>query len=151
MGNVAILAVTGLNREAKIVAGPGVIALASGGDIATLATRIEAALTPDIAGIISIGIAGALSPSLKVGQVVIAADADSAWADTLSAALPDARRGLIVGSDTMLVDAASKAALHQATGAIAVDMESHIAAAVAARHGLPFAGERVISDGADRA
>ncbi len=151
MGNVAILAVTGLNREAKIVAGPGVIALASGGDIATLATRIEAALTPDIAGIISIGIAGALSPSLKVGQVVIAADADSAWADTLSAALPDARRGLIVGSDTMLVDAASKAALHQATGAIAVDMESHIAAAVAARHGLPFAGVRVISDGADRA
>jgi hypothetical protein len=51
----------------------------------------------------------------------------------------------------MVVDAASKAALHAATGALAVDMESHIAARVAARHGLPFAVARTISDGADRA
>ena len=51
----------------------------------------------------------------------------------------------------MVVDAAGKAALHASTGALAVDMESHVAAAFAAAHGLPFAALRVISDGADRA
>ncbi len=39
-----------------------------------------------------------------------------------------------------------KAALHSETGAAAVDMESHIAAAYAAEAGLPFAALRVISD-----
>jgi adenosylhomocysteine nucleosidase len=44
-----------------------------------------------------------------------------------------------------------KTALYAATGAIAVDMESHIAARVAARHDLPFAIVRTISDSADHA
>jgi adenosylhomocysteine nucleosidase len=44
-----------------------------------------------------------------------------------------------------------KAALHSETGAAAVDMESHIAAAYAAQAGLPFAALRVISDPAHRA
>ena len=51
----------------------------------------------------------------------------------------------------MVVDAAAKAALYASTGALAVDMESHVAAAFAAEHGLPFVALRVISDGADRA
>ena len=59
--------------------------------------------------------------------------------------------GAIAGSDAMVVDAVGKAALHIATGALAVDMESHVAAAFAAVHKLPFAALRVISDGADRA
>jgi nucleoside phosphorylase len=194
-----VLAVTGLNREAKIVAGPGVITLASGGDIASLRRRIEAVLTDNVAGVISIGIAGALEPSLEVGDAVIAthvslppwrgegpgmgvtrfqgmagsvpASASGApphpaplppqgggvapcyetWADHLAAALPTARRGSIVGSSRMIVDAAAKAALYQETGALCVDMESHIAAEVAAAHNLPFAALRFISDGADRA
>ncbi len=50
----------------------------------------------------------------------------------------------------MLADASAKRTARAATGAIAVDMESHIAAAVAVRHGLPFAVARVVSDGADR-
>ena len=59
--------------------------------------------------------------------------------------------GDVLGSDAMVVDAAAKRALFEASGALAVDMESHIAARVAARRGLPFACARVISDGADRA
>lgn len=58
---------------------------------------------------------------------------------------------MIVGADTIIASAAEKAALYAQTGAIAVDMESHIAARVAARHNLPFAILRTISDSADQA
>ena len=58
---------------------------------------------------------------------------------------------MIVGSDTIIATAAEKQALHTETGALAVDMESHIAACVAARHNLPFAIIRVISDSATEA
>jgi hypothetical protein len=44
-----------------------------------------------------------------------------------------------------------KRALHLQTGAIAVDMESHIVAAVGARNGVPVAAVRVITDPAKRA
>ena len=51
----------------------------------------------------------------------------------------------------MVAARACKAALRLETGAAAVDMESHIAAAYAAEVGLPFAALRVISDPASRA
>jgi adenosylhomocysteine nucleosidase len=45
---------------------------------------------------------------------------------------------------------AEKRALHSKTGAHAADMESHIAARIAAAHKLPFAAFRVVADPADR-
>ena len=51
----------------------------------------------------------------------------------------------------MVAASSFKAALRSATGASAVDMESHIAAAYAEEAGLPFAALRVISDPASRA
>jgi hypothetical protein len=83
----------------------------------------------------------------QVGEI----ETDPAWTNRLLAALPGARLGPVAGSDVMVVDAASKASLHASTGALAVDMESHIAARVAQRHSLPFAVARTISDAADRA
>jgi nucleoside phosphorylase len=74
---------------------------------------------------------------------------DAEWSATLVRALR-AQAGYVLGSDAIVADADAKAAAHAATGAIAVDMESHIAAAVAARHNLPFAAARVVSDAADR-
>ena len=155
MHNSLVLAATGLNREARILEGPGVRALAGGGD----GVRLEAILDQACAGasgLISIGLGGALAKGLYPGDWVVASrvgqtETDPDWARQLMAALPDARLGPIAGSDVMLVDAAAKAALHAATGALAVDMESHIAARVAARHGLPFVAARTISDAADRA
>ncbi len=68
------------------------------------------------------------------------------WGAQLTRDLPQAHLGGIIGQDHIAATIAEKAALHAATGALAVDMESHIAARVAARHGLPFAAIRTISD-----
>ena len=66
-----ILAVTGLQRERRIVAGPGVEAVAGGGDHARLEAVLDR-LAAGARGIISIGIAGALAPGLQAGQWVVA-------------------------------------------------------------------------------
>jgi hypothetical protein len=72
------------------------------------------------------------------------------WARTLLRALPGAVSGDVAGADEIAADAGAKSALAQKTGAAAVDMESHIAARVAARWNKPFAIARAISDGAGR-
>jgi len=150
-----ILAVTGLQRERRILAGPGpdsgVEVVLGGDDVDHHASGKQ--------GIISIGIAGALAPQLKPGAWVVA-DAvhdgsatlptDRDWTTRLLSRLPAAKRGVLLGADTIAATAAVKAGLHHATGAIAVDMESHIAPRAARRHGLPFVAARVISDAAHR-
>ena len=157
----ALIAVVGLKREAAFISAPGVIAEAGGGDAGALLARLNTlADRQPVRAVVSVGLGGALSPSLEVGDWIVAdriVQGAQTWAVNeglareLRAGLPSAVTGAIAGSDVMVVDAAAKAALHAATGALAVDMESHIAAAFAADHGLPFAALRVISDGADRA
>jgi hopanoid-associated phosphorylase len=117
-----------------------------------------------IRGVISFGVAGGLDPSLKSGDIVVATEVmagDTRWlaglslteAQIASIALGRRRvvRGLLAGVEEVVAASASKAALHSETGAAAVDMESHIAAAYAAEAGIPFAALRVISDPAHRA
>jgi hopanoid-associated phosphorylase len=153
---MTILAVTGLAKEARIVGVAGVVAVAGGGDGGSLAAKLNA-LHGDIHGVISIGLAGALSPLLNVGDVVIADqvmtgtekwDCHETWRVRLTSRLPYAHQGQLFGSDVIIEKAETKAGLHTATGALAVDMESQIAARFAASRNLPFAGLRVISDDA---
>jgi len=153
---VTVLAVTGLSKEAGIVGVAGVIAVAGGGDCDGLAAKLSA-LHGDISGVISIGLAGALSPHLKVGDVVIAEkimtgaeswDCNAGWRNRLMLRLPQALQGTLFGSDVIIDKADTKSGLHEATGALAVDMESQIAARFAAARNLPLAGLRIISDGA---
>jgi len=66
--------------------------------------------------------------------------------ERLRTALPYALVGRIVGRDAIAATSAEKHALADRTGGAAVDMETHIAARVAARHGLGFGAIRVISD-----
>jgi len=150
------LAVTGLSKEAGIVGVAGVIAVAGGGDGDGLAAKLKA-LHGDISGVISIGLAGALSPHLKVGDVVIAEkvmtgaeswDCHAGWRNRLVSRLPDAHQGTLFGSDVIIERADTKSGLHEATGALAVDMESQIAARFAHLRNLPLAGLRIISDDA---
>jgi adenosylhomocysteine nucleosidase len=155
---VTVIAVCGLKREAGII-GKRALAFYAGGDPDTLRLHLGYGLRDGgHEGIISIGIAGALSPDLKAGDVVIAErvvtaerafETDAKWTARLVAKLPAARLGAVLGRSTIADTADVKAALHTATGADAVDMESHIAASVSVS-GLPFAALRVISDAADR-
>lgn len=153
-----ILAVTGLQRERRLLAAPEIEVVAGGGDHARLAATL-ARLAPEMQGIISIGIAGALAPHLQPGDWVVpiavlaggeAIPTDRAWSDRLAARLARVDRGLLLGSDDIAATAAHKAELHRKTGAAAVDLESHVAARAAHQHGLPFAAARVISDAAHR-
>jgi len=165
---MASLAVTGMSKEAEMVGGfsngrgssrnrsSGVIAVAGGGDGDGLAKKLDA-LHGDISGVISIGLGGALSPLLKVGDVVIAEkiitgtedwDCHAGWRNRLVSRLAHAHQGLVFGSDIIIDKAETKLGLHDVTGALAVDMESQVAARFAAKRNLPLAALRVISDDA---
>ncbi len=157
---MVILAVCGLTKEAEIAGTDGVIAVAGGSDAAGLRKKLYA-LHGDISGVISIGVAGALSPHLKIGDVVIgerivAEDGnyhcDTSWRVLLAARLKGAHQGALYGSEVVLDSAAAKAALFEFSGgALAVDMESQAAARFAAERQLPLAALRVISDEAAHA
>lgn len=143
-----LILVCGLKREAALFARAGgtVHTVAGGGDGARLERELDAAAEAGVP-LLSFGVAGALTPSLRPGAIVV--DGDPAMAALLHAALPKADRGLVTGSDRIVGSRDAKAVLAARTGALAVDMETHIARRVAARHRLPFGVVRAISDGCD--
>jgi nucleoside phosphorylase len=145
---VTILVATGTALEARLMVAPDVMVIAGGGDGVRLERQLEAA-----AGgaklIVSSGLAGGLDPALKPGDVILAGDA--ALIERLRPLLPEAKIGGVFGSDVAIGSVAAKAEARTRSGALAVDMESHIARRIAQRHGLPFLAARVISDGADHA
>ncbi|KMK98856.1 hypothetical protein WI61_14690 [Burkholderia cepacia] len=163
-GMLPVIAVTGMAFEARIARGDGVEAV-----FAARADRLERALTEatarGCAGIVSFGTAGGLAPDLAPGALVIAnaidgpfgrVETDTRWSTRLVAALHDTpvwarvTRGTIAAVGAPVVGEQEKTALHRAKGALAVDMESHIAAAFAAARGVPFAVCRAIVDPAWR-
>ncbi len=158
-----VLIVTGLKQEARIAAGPGLTVICSSSNPVQLREMMMSFDPASISGIVSFGVAGGLSPTLRSGDIVIASEivaAKNRWvaAEGLSQALyglPESEhrivRGVLVGVEEVVLGRKAKAALRASTGADAVDMESHIAARYAEQHGLPFAALRVISDPAHRA
>ena len=157
----SVLSVSGLATEARIAAGPGVRALAGGGDPVTLAEAIEHEVASGTRALISFGVAGALAPMLAVGSVIVARsvlvvgsscrlDADAGWSSALLRLLPQAITADLLGSDAVIAEPGQKADLHARTEAMAVDMESHVVATIAARYGLPFVALRTIADPAER-
>ncbi len=155
--NGPIIAITCLALEARIALGPGVSVICK--QASQLVGSLEAAIRNGACGVISFGIAGGLAPDLEAGDWVVGAGvkseqgrfpADHEWARSLLAALPGAVHADILGVDAPVADAMEKRRLHARTGAVAVDMESHIAARIAAAHGLPFAACRAVIDAAHR-
>jgi adenosylhomocysteine nucleosidase len=159
-----VLVVTGMAAEARLAAGPGVTTVMAGGSPARLRSLLRARVQPGCRAVISIGIAGGLDPSLVPGDVIVATGVTAAdrrhtaspvVAHRLAARLSDHPKRVIMaelaGVDSAVVSPGAKRALRSTTGALAVDMESHVAAAFAAQHGLPFAAVRVVCDPAHRA
>ena len=156
-GQAGVVAVTCLALEAGIARGPGVSVLCNQGS--GLRAALRAAIERGASGIISFGIAGGLAPHLAAGDWVVASGVasgedviatDRAWAQRLLEILPGAIHANVVGANNVIASPKEKFQLHDETGAAAVDMESHIAAEVAAAHGIPFAACRVILDSAHR-
>jgi hopanoid-associated phosphorylase len=158
-----VLMVTGLAKEMRLAEGPGLIGIASGGDTGRLRQLLSERNLPGCRAVLSFGIAGGLDPNLSAGDVVVATgiiDGSRRWAahpalsDQLAATLRaggiDTKRADIAGVDAPVLGADAKTAMRQATGAAAVDMESHVACEFAARHGLVFAALRIICDPAAR-
>jgi hopanoid-associated phosphorylase len=111
-------------------------------------------------GIISFGVAGGLAPQLRPGTCVIGSailsgsnriPTNKMWSQQLLQTFPEAVSGMLLGVSAPICDPGDKRALHVNTGAIAVDMESHVVATVGAAHGLPVVAMRVITDPAERA
>ena len=154
-----IIAFVGMAFEARIAAGPGVLVFSRDSRDA-LAVAAQSAARHGYRGIISFGVAGGLTPSLRPGDWVVASailqsqgaqPTDAVWSKNLLGAIGDAHHAPIVGVDLPVADPAEKRELHRTTGAAAADMESHVVAELAAAHGLAFAALRVIVDPAERA
>jgi adenosylhomocysteine nucleosidase len=157
-----VLVVTAIREELAAFAGrrlpPGVLVAATG-DGPRQAARAAAALCsqyrPSL--LIGAGVAGALTPDLGVGDLVVAhrivdAEGETPWPHAVlvvaAAAKPGARQGTLLSVDRPLVAAAEKAAWAAKVGPppAAVDMESAAWARVASAHGIPFLIIRIVSD-----
>src|SRR6185437_13555113 len=154
---------TGTPRGLEVVAASGLAIearIAGGLDAPALMAALEREVNRGACGIISFGIAGGLVPGMVpgtwlVGRGIVTSGAylpcAAAWTALLRERLPGACFADIAAADAPVIDANAKRALHRAASAVAVDTGSHIAAAVAAAHGVPFAAFRVIADPAERA
>ena len=154
-----VIAVTGLAQEARIARRAKMVPVVGAGDAALLTRRLEEAIAAGAKGVVSFGIAGALAPLLRPGDVVIASHVvhgderyatDAKWNAILRQKLPHATMAIIVGHGEIVSHVDGKRRLFAISGAHAVDTESHIAARIARRHKLPFVAIRTISDAATR-
>jgi adenosylhomocysteine nucleosidase len=158
-------AVTGLAVEASIARRAGIIAQPSGGIAAQTTAIAEKLLSEGAEALLSFGIAGALAPALKPGDLLVPRavidesgrryTVGAEWRRQIAEALR--RAGLRIDEGDMLGarEAASsparKTELLRITGAAAIDLESHLVAQAAARAGRPFLVLRAVSDRATQA
>ena len=159
--------VAGMAVEARCLprpsAGDALEVACSGGDAARAAAAAERLVSKGARALLSFGVAGGLDPALGPGALIVAEtviapdgtrqSTDSAWRAALLADLAPMGPvgGALVGSDRLISSVGAKRALFEATGASAVDMESHAVARVAAASGVPFAVLRAVADPAGRA
>ncbi|MBT3070245.1 phosphorylase [Rhodomicrobium sp. Az07] len=155
-----VIVATGMDFEARLAEKHGGARAVYGQNRTRLQDDLHAHARAGARGILSFGTAGGLLPALKPGDIVVATavltadgafDTDARWTQSLLTALPHAYAMPVYGSETPIVSALAKEALASNTGAAAVDMESQVAAAVAAEYALPFAVLRVVIDPVERA
>jgi adenosylhomocysteine nucleosidase len=130
----SLVIIVGLSFEARI-AGRIRAQVICSGDGQNLAASLTRAITKQCRGLISLGIAGGLLPNLSAGTCVIGSQivdgtkrlmTDRSWSQSLLQAIPGSIYGKIVGVAAPIPFPEVKHSLYLNTGAIAVDMESHV-------------------------
>jgi adenosylhomocysteine nucleosidase len=144
-GFIGIL--TGSTAEARALAslaGPRFRIAVSAADASRAEAQARAFLRDGAVGLISAGLCGALDPRLRTGDALRPAailDADGHRYATAGGAA-----GRVFGSDRLVRTPEEKAQLFATSKALAVDMESHRVARVAAASCVPFLALRVVAD-----
>jgi hypothetical protein len=124
------------------------------GQLAARWPSLRVGLEPPL--VISAGVCGALSPDLRAGDLVLPESVIGPAAERLNVTptpygratglASGARRGTLTTSRDVVATPEAKAALYSQTGAVAVDMESALILAHAARAGCPTLVVRAVSD-----
>lgn len=178
--------VAALRSEARCVpqrggaAGMRLSVLASGMGCARAARAAQQLVREGAGALLCFGVAGALDPSLRCGDVVLGSEVICAQPLALQlsgmrpTALPEHARvrttepwraalatallrhgpvveGPMLTSTELICESQQKKRLFRQTGAVAVDMESAAVGVVASLHGLPFMVLRVVADTAEDA
>jgi hopanoid-associated phosphorylase len=155
-----VLCTSGLAAEAKIARAAGFPVVIGAGDRERTAALVEIAVQGANC-LMSFGIAGALEPTLRAGDVVISAEVVSdcgLWRadERFQTHVTDLARGIgafrgaVFGATTILATESDKNRTWRETGAVAVDLESDVVARIASRAGIPFLVARTIADTACR-
>ena len=113
--------------------------------------------------IISFGIAGALDPRLKSGSIIISTQVLTPLYKRIPCnpslgikifKLKKNKSGVyfrpVIGSNYPITNKTEKKKIFKDSGAAAVDMETHIAAKIAQKKGIPFLAVRSICDTTDQ-
>jgi adenosylhomocysteine nucleosidase len=149
---------TGLKFEADIaraVLGKGAMITCAAAVPATSRKLARSMIAAGATRLLSFGCAGGLEHGLGPGRLILADEivisttrfkADQDWHKELRDSLPTAEIGPMWGSETVIGTVAAKKALYHKTGCLAVDMESHCLAEIAAEAKVPYAIIRVIAD-----
>lgn len=163
--------VTGLAIEASVLrrglandGGEALIACA-GASTRRAGLEAERLVAAGASALVSYGIAGGLDPELAPGALVLpgavavadgpAIPTHGPWREVLLALALErglaVAGGVLAGSDRVVSSVAGKRDLQAASGAVAVDMESHGVAQVARDANLPLLVIRAVADPAGRA
>jgi len=147
--------IVGLRAEANLLRPLRAYVFVGGGTVSGAAIATEAAIASAPSALISFGLAGGLAPSLTAGTLVI--PSTILWRGQryptdprLTVALGGPTIKTLLAGEIIAATASGKAALYEATGAEAIDLETGPMAEAAAASGIPFAALRATCDPAGR-
>lgn len=155
---VGVLA--GFGAEARWLRGLDVRVAFSGGSSERARSEAQRLVDGGAAALVSFGLAGGLAPELRPGDLLlpkavrgnggVSWSVNQSWHQRvltrLAAGGLEPKQHVLAGRDSIVATAADKRALFEATGARAVDMESHAVAEIAAGTGIPFLVLRALAD-----